>query len=142
MQKECITNGKEEFTVGMVKKVAKEQFKLMKPMIEAIKSKNPYKIAQLEDLRRLEFTDFSVPRNEKLTSTIEKVSKTQQNTKEIPKAIIASTEPKVKQGLDYAEDDLRGLWKEASKTEKTIYQLLVDNEYVDDMSFWQEEGRI
>lgn len=138
----AISSAKEEFTVSMVRKVAKEQFKLMKPMIEAIKSKNPYKIAQFEDLRRLELTDASAPRKEKSTSIIEKVSKTQQETKEIPKAIIASTEPKVKQVLNYAEDDLRRLWKEASKSEKTIYQLLVDNEYVDDMSFWQEEGSI
>ncbi|WP_108671759.1 ATP-binding protein [Peribacillus acanthi] len=142
VQKECITNGKEEFTVGMIKKVAKEQFKLMKPMIEAIKSKNPYKIAQFEDLRRLELTDTSVLRKEISTSTIEKVSKVQQDTKEIPKATIASIEPKVKQVLDYTEDDIRGLWKVASKSEKSIYQLLVDNEYVDDMSFWQEEGSI
>lgn len=142
VQQECVNTNKEEFTVNMVKKVAKEQFQLMKPMIEAIKSKNPYKIAQFEDLRRLELTDASAPRKEKSTSIIEKVSKTQQETKEIPKAIIASTEPRVKQVLNYAEDDLRRLWKEASKSEKTIYQLLVDNEYVDDMSFWQEEGSI
>lgn len=138
----AISSAKEEFTVSMVKKVAKEQFKLMKPMIEAIKSKNPYKIAQFEDLRRLELTYASAPRKEKSTSIIEKVSKTQQDTKEIPKGIIASTESKVKQVLSYAEYDLRRLWKEASKSEKTIYQLLVDNEYVDDMSFWQEEGSI
>ncbi|WP_405026487.1 ATP-binding protein [Lysinibacillus boronitolerans] len=142
VQKECITNGKEEFTVGMVKKVAKEQFKLMKPMIEAIKSKNPYKIAQFEDLRRLELTDISVPRKEKSTSTIEKMSKAKQDTKEIPQSFIASTESNVKQVLDYTEEDLRGLWKEASISEKTIYQLLLDYKYVDDMSFWQEEGNI
>ncbi|OLN21640.1 hypothetical protein BTO30_13825 [Domibacillus antri] len=144
VQKECIANGKEEFTVSMVKRVAKEHFKLMKPMIEAIKSKNPYKIAQFEDLRRLELTDASAPRKEKSTSTstIEKVSKAQQDTKEIPKATKSSTEPEVKQVLDYTEDDLRGLWKEASKGEKTVYQLLVENGYVDDMSFWQEEGSI
>lgn len=142
VQKKCIDNEKEEFTINMVKKVAKEQFKLMKPMIEAIKSKNPYKIAQFEDLRRLELTDISVPRKEKSTSTIEKISKVKQDTKEIPKSIIASTEPNVKQVLDYTEEDLRKLWKEASISEKTMYQLLLDYKYVDDMSFWQEEGNI
>lgn len=139
VQKECITNEKEEFTVNMVKKVAKEQFKLMKPMIEAIKSKNPYKIAQYEDLRRIGFTDSFALIKEKQTSNIEKVSKVQQDiTKEIPKANIVPTQPKAKKVLDFANDDLRRLWKEASQNEKSIYQLMLENDYMDDMSFWQE----
>ncbi|NRG28810.1 ATP-binding protein [Bacillus circulans] len=136
----AISSGKEEFTVNMVKKVAKEQFNLMKPMLEAIRSGNPYKIAQFEDLRKMEFTDVSVLKKEKSTSTTEKNSKVQQYTEGIPKATIASTESKSKKVSDFAEDDLRRLWKEANQNEKSIYQLLVENDYIDNISFWQGEG--
>lgn len=139
VQAMAISNGKEEFTVNMVKKVAKEQFKLMKPMLDAIKSKNPYKIGQYEDLRKMELTDVTVPKKEKTTLSTERVKEIQQEVNEIPKTIIVPAELKAKKIIiEYAEDDLRRLWKEASKNEKSIYQLLIENDYVDDMSLWQE----
>ncbi|WP_052404870.1 hypothetical protein [Bacillus rubiinfantis] len=137
-QKYSIITGREEFTVNMVKRVAKEHFKLMKPMLEAIRSGNPYKIALYEDLRKMELTYDSVPKKEK--STLEKNSKVQQDTKEIPKSTTVSTELKAKKVSDFAKDDFRRLMKEANQNEKSIYQLLVENDYIDNMSFWQGEG--
>lgn len=138
VQAMAISSGKEEFTVGMVKKVAKEQFKLMKPMIDAIKSKNPHKMAQFEDLRRLEFTDAPTPKQEPPVPKITKATPpVQQETKAVHKAAVASIKP----ALNYSKDDLRVLWKDAAKCEKSIYQLLLEGDFVDDMSFWQDAGK-
>lgn len=137
-QEACITNGKEEFTVNMVKRVANEQFKLMKPMIDAVKSKNVYKMAQFEDLRKIELTNVSISDKEKTVQSPAKSKKVEQRPQQKPKIIIETKEQGVKKITSYGEDDLRGLLKNASKSEKSAYQLLLEDGYIDDMSIWQE----
>ncbi len=132
----AISSGKEEFTVNMVKKVAKEQFKLMKPMIEAIKSKNPYKISQYEDLRKIELTDVAT---KKVTQNPAKIVKVEQMRKqsETMKVTNTSNERKVKRFNEYESEDLRRLMKQSTNGEKSVYELLLDNGYIDDMSSWK-----
>ncbi len=136
----AISSGKEEITINIVKKVAKEQFKLMKPMLDAIKSKNPYKIAQFEDLRRIEAnnapnTEMTTLQKERIIQIEKKVKQHQfQNKLAIP------VKQNIKKFADYAEGDLRNLFVQAKKSEKSAYQLLLEKGYIDDMSFWQGDG--
>jgi hypothetical protein len=120
----AISSGKEEFTVNMVKKVAKEQFKLMKPMIEAIKSKNPYKISQYEDLRKIELTDVATRKAAQNSAKIEKVEQMRKKN-EIMKVTNTSNERKGKRFNAYDSDDLRGLMKKSTNVEKSIYGILM-----------------
>ncbi|PAD39541.1 AAA family ATPase [Terribacillus sp. 7520-G] len=53
-QQIAIGSCKEEISIGLVRKVAKERFRLLQPMIDAIRSGNPHRIAKYEDIRRIE----------------------------------------------------------------------------------------
>jgi hypothetical protein len=112
----------------------------MKPMIEAIKSKNPYKMAQFEDLRKMELSDVTTPKKEKPTQSSVKITKVEQevNQNHSSKTTIVPEKQKVKTVADYEEGDLRSLLKQASKSERSAYQLLLENGFIDDMSFWEE----
>ncbi|MFE8698293.1 ATP-binding protein [Cytobacillus sp. FJAT-53684] len=138
VQEVCISIGKEEFTVEMIQKVAKEKFKLMKPMIDAIKSKNIYKMAQFEDLRKIEISDVPISNKEKLIQSPAKIKNVQQ---EVSLNAKKTSEPKVQKGkkvANYKEGDLRGVLKNSNKGEKSPFQLMLENGFIDDMSFWLE----
>ncbi|BAU29723.1 TniB protein [Aneurinibacillus soli] len=141
VQMMAISSGKEEFTADMVNKVAKEQFKLMKPMLEAIKSKNPYKMVQYEDLRRVELSEGTAQKKDNSIPNAKKINKVAQELKQkqirIPKTTIVPKESKAK-NIDYSEDDLRSLLKQASKSERSAYQILLEKGYIDNMRIWQE----
>lgn len=138
VQEMCIANGKEEFTVNMVQKVAKEQFKLMKPMIEAIKSKNVYKMAQFEDLRKIEVSDVPTPKKERIIQSPKQNKKVEQEDQQSTKTTSKTKEQKIRKIADYKEGDLRSLLKNMGKSENSPYQILLDNGFLDDMSLWQE----
>lgn len=135
----AIKSGKEEFTVNMVRRVGRDQFNLMKPMIEAIKSKNPYKIAQFEDLRKMEQTSITPTKENQIPSPI-KVYKAKKESSKNPilNENVISKESKTMKHSVEVEDDLRELLKIASNQDKTVYQLLLENGYIDDMRLWQE----
>lgn len=137
VQEMCIANGKEEFTVNMVQMVAKEQFKLMKPMIDAIKSKNIYKMAQFEDLRKMAISDVRNSDKGKISKSPVKIKKVEKKVEYNSKVINEPKEQRVKKVVDYEEGDLRGLLKKSDKEENTPYQLLLENGFIDDMSLWQ-----
>lgn len=137
VQEKCITNGKEEFTVNMVQQVAKEQFKLMRPMIEAIKSKNIYKMAQYEDLRKMELSNTPYPKKE---NVIQEATKSNNDGKKVHENTKKKSSSKVKKKVrGTVEGDLRELLKKSDKEEKSIHQILGENNLVDDMSLWLAE---
>ena len=138
VQEMCIANGKEEFTANMVQKVAKEQFKLMKPMIDAIKSKNIYKMAQFEDLRKIEISNNSILSKEKIIQSPRNDKKVEQKLQQKPIEIMEQKRQEIKKVTSYKEGDLRGLLIKSDKDENTPNQLLLENGFIDDMSFWQE----
>lgn len=53
-----IMSGKEEITVNLIKQVGKENLRLVRPMIEALKSNDIKQIAKYEDICTLDFEDF------------------------------------------------------------------------------------
>ncbi|WP_431028652.1 ATP-binding protein [Lysinibacillus sp. LZ02] len=123
----AISTGKEAFNVSMVRKVAKEQFKLMQPMIDAIKSKNPYKMHQYEDLRKLAMEQQAQP-----------VMHTAVSPMKVSKQSIAIKNPqpiKVTQEYVYKEDDIRFNYQKAIEA-NTMYDALVKQGYIDGMQHW------
>ncbi|WP_420949733.1 hypothetical protein [Alicyclobacillus tolerans] len=54
VQQFSIEGGFEVITREIIRKVAKDHFRLMKPMLDSLKTGNPYKIAQFDDLRILD----------------------------------------------------------------------------------------
>ncbi|MFJ7371547.1 AAA family ATPase [Lysinibacillus sp. NPDC098008] len=124
----AISSGKEAFTASMVRKVAKEQFKLMQPMIDAIKSKNPYKMHQYEDLGRLEVEQQVQPIKQPRISSV-KVAKQQPITVKKPKLTRGT------QGYTYEENDIRFSYQKNIEA-NAIYDALVKQGYIDDMKSW------
>lgn len=129
----AINGGSEKITVKLIKSVAKEQFKLMRPMINAMKSGNPYKIQQFEDIKtilinedyKFETKDETFKKNMDMNKdkNIEKESRGENNTKE-------------KSSNKLREDDLRYLVLQ--EKDLSCYKVLEDNHYIDDLSFWEE----
>lgn len=54
----AIMSGKEEVTVDLIKSVASENLKLVKPMLNALKSGDVRKIAKYEDICAVDFEEF------------------------------------------------------------------------------------
>ncbi|GBF12604.1 ATP-binding protein [Tepidibacillus sp. HK-1] len=140
IQAMSITSGKEDITVNMIRKVAKEQFKLMRPMIDAIKSKNPYKIAQFEDLRTMDFPTDVLQKKENIAHFMMKTKKTDKKVTQTfnNEQKIDINQRKVKKNNNYADDDLRRLFQQANKSDTSVYQLLLENGFIDDMNSWKE----
>ncbi|NMB27756.1 MAG: AAA family ATPase [Tissierellia bacterium] len=140
-QYKAIVSGEEELTEEIILSVAKEEFKLMKPMLDAIKSKNPYKAIKYEDLRKIEEFNSNLSNTK---SNDKANTKTTRNTN-INKTKIAretldrnnitrSTTQKVKIE-NLKEDDLRLLVDKGNKVGETTYETLLKNGLIDDLSF-------
>lgn len=138
VQEEAILSGKEIITVTLVRKVAKQCFRALKQMLEAIKSKNPYKIAKFEDIQRLEI------KHEVADTTIRQPVKIETHTDETgDRSEVSNTiEPTQnnkrakKNKVIYDQDDLRFILKSSNKDAKVAHKLLLENDYIDDMREW------
>ncbi|USK60402.1 ATP-binding protein [Peribacillus asahii] len=135
VQEMCIASGKEEFTVNMVKRCAEKQFKLMKPMLEAIKSKNVYKMAQFEDLREIGHSPDMLITNQ-IKERIDVIHTDKKIVIETEKKDIEHKKHQDKKVVKNVEGDIRDILKKSGET----YQLLVANGYIDDMALWLEGG--
>ena len=132
----AITSGKETITIDMIKKAAKEKFRLMKPMIDAIRSGNPYKMAKYEDLRTLDLKEEEkvLPVTlshvtQKKENSAEKVVKPSEDTHHSPiKKRIPQT--------DYADNDFRKCIQLSKQNDFRYEQWLTKYGYLDDMTFW------
>ncbi|WP_047154582.1 ATP-binding protein [Aneurinibacillus tyrosinisolvens] len=84
-QVRAISTGKEEITASLIRKVAKENFRLVQPMILALKNGDIKKIAQYEDLRPIEIDAFlneefsSISMNQKIKE-LQQAKKKQEKT--------------------------------------------------------------
>lgn len=136
-QQMAIESGKEELTVTLIKKVAESQFRLMKPMLDAIRSGNPYRVSQYEDIRTIEPINTSrIVMNEQIITKNER-EKTE------PKKLIASKpavpeKKRTKIASDLNKDDVRSLFHQATKSNISPYQLLIEHGLIDDMTVWKE----
>lgn len=132
-QQEAIESGKEKITVKLIRKVAKEKFKLLQPMIDAIRSGNPHKIAKYEDIIRIDRNQLE---DEKIASKKKLHRESNKNIKEE-----STSKPTVKPNKKvnrqrYNENDLRYLLQQGLKSDQTSYQVLIENGYIEDATEW------
>ncbi|WP_162800260.1 ATP-binding protein [Oceanobacillus zhaokaii] len=136
-QQLAIENGKEELSIDLIKKLAKEKFRLLQPMLEAIRSGNPHKIAKYEDIRRIDLEKPVVTKIKEMRKQEPVNTKRQEEVKVVENT--AEPRKKVKR-KEYKEDDLRYLLQQGVENEKTPYQVLLENEYIEDATKWIEAG--
>lgn len=140
-QQVAIQTGKEEISIPLIKKVAKEKFKLLNPMLEAIRSGNPYRIAKYEDIRKLEVVD-NVP-----VGNVDKCIGVKNGRKQVVDKVVnevtTSTETqkkKIRQRYTFKEEDLRYLLQQGLKEDRSPYDVLSENGFIDEMKDWIMEG--
>ncbi|KGX85875.1 ATP-binding protein [Pontibacillus litoralis] len=134
-QQRAIESGKEELSIGLIKKVANEKFRLLQPMLNAIRSGNPHKIAKYEDIRKIELEESSIKQNRAVRKE-EQVRKKKEYNAEPPEKV---EKPKKKTKYkEYPEDDLRNLLPQGAKEDKSPYQLLLENNYIEEVTTWIE----
>lgn len=141
-QQEAIKKGIEKISIRLIKKVAREKFRLLQPMLDAVRSGNPYKIAKYEDIRKIE---LEIPTNgleseqENTRVIIEKLNHVKQYEK-VPKQTKSKVTKNDKTITGYKKGDLRYLLQKGQEEEKTPYQVLFENNFIDDMSIWKYWG--
>ncbi|GIP52958.1 ATP-binding protein [Paenibacillus vini] len=135
VQQMAIYSGKEEITVETVKRTVKENFKMMKPMLDSLRSGNPYKIAKYEDLRRIEETHNK--RIERLDQPEKKMKQNIIKVNQVADTISSSIKPKHKILRDYTNDDIRKVFIQANKSDVSPCLLLLEKGYIDEMSIGQ-----
>ncbi|NRG47714.1 ATP-binding protein [Bacillus sp. CRN 9] len=140
-QQVAIQTGKEEITIALIKKVAKEKFKLLNPMLEAIRSGNPYKIAKYEDIRKLEITDTEfVDKVDKQVKVENRRKQTVDKFMDEVKSPIQPPKKKIRRYETYEKGDLRFLLQQGLKADKSPFDVLLENFFIDNMTDWIEEG--
>ena len=128
----------EVITPEIIRRVAKDHFRLMKPMLDALKTGNPYKIAKFDDLRILDAKERAssphpAPPVQKRTNGVKKETKATN-----PPPIIE----KPKRNVDYRDGDLRRFFRVA-KQENVAPETVLEREgYIDDMKVWTEGGKL
>ncbi|MCK1997506.1 hypothetical protein MPH47_09780 [Psychrobacillus psychrodurans] len=108
----------------------------MEPMLDAIRSDNPYKIAKYEDIRRIEKTSIGTGVHKTHKVSDEENLKAEVNNK----LVDLSTREKKSKRIAYEEGDLRLLLKKGVEEEKSPYEVLLENGWIDDMAHWNEDS--
>lgn len=131
-QQEAIETGKEELSIGLIKKVARERFRLLEPMVDAIRSGNPHRMSKYEDIRRIDIEKISVSKDKEIKKPAPARKKSQEKTKAV-KHVKPNKKNEIK---DYMEDDLRYLLQQGVGSDLTPYQVLLENGYIEDATNW------
>ncbi|QSO48505.1 ATP-binding protein [Alicyclobacillus mengziensis] len=136
VQQFSIEHGLETITPEIIRRVANHSFRLMKPMLNALKTGNPYKIAQFDDLRILNAKEptsspIPAPPVQKRTNVAKK------DTKETRPTTVVE---KPKRNVDYREGDLRRCFRIAKQEDVAPETVLEKAGYIDDMTFWTDGG--
>jgi hypothetical protein len=136
-QYKAITTGKEEITIDIIRKAAKEQFQIMQPMLDAIKSKNSFKMSRFQDIKRIDFDlNNQVKKVEVKTNNNIQQKPTEKKTNIVVKTEVISNNHKATKRLD--DNDLRKLVGEGKKNNISPHDVLLKNDYIDDMSLWKD----
>jgi hypothetical protein len=136
-QYKAITTGKEEITIEIVRKAAKEQFQIMQPMLDAIKSKNPFKMSKFQDIQRIDLDlNNQIKKAETKASNKIQQKAIEKKTNIIEKIEAANNNHKTAKQLD--DGDLRKLVGEGKKNNISPHDVLLKNDYIDDVTFWKE----
>ncbi|MCF8564690.1 ATP-binding protein [Alicyclobacillus tolerans] len=136
VQQYSIERGLEVITPDIIRSVAKDNFRLMKPMLDALRTGNPYKIAQFDDLRILDTKERTSSSNP--THPVQKGTKA--TRKVMNETYPAPVAEKPKKNVDYRDGDLRRCFRIAKQEDVAPETVLVKAGYIDDMTFWTDGG--
>jgi hypothetical protein len=136
-QYKAITTGKEQITVDIIRKAAKEQFQIMQPMLDAIKSQNLFKISRFQDIQRLGLQQNTQVKTVGVKTT-DKIQHEQSNKKTNTLQVNEPSKISPKTNKELSDDDLRKLIEEGKKTNNSPHDVLFKNGYIDEMSCWKE----
>ncbi|NBD25634.1 ATP-binding protein [Paenibacillus glycinis] len=139
-QRLSISSEREELTLDVIKKTVKENFKLMKPMLDALRSGNPYRINQYEDLRKNEV--FKVKEQSGLDIESKLIRKGEESKVSPQDALEVQRFQRAvnKKKFNLAVDDIRRSFFEGKSKGVPIYQILKDEGFIDDMNMWEGTG--
>lgn len=131
-----ISSGKEDITVEIIKKVARDNFKLVQPMIKALKSGSIREISRFEDLYIPNF-DVNEIRNT-LIKDIKLSRETLKQTERIKreKVDIQLEDKKARQPIilsELSKDDIRFIVYDGSNKNKNAYDTLKEYGYIKDI---------
>lgn len=138
VQADLLSNGDEKITTKAIKDAAKKHFSLMAPMISAIRSGNPYKMEQFEDIKAILNESANAPEasaksSAKSCNTSKKAEIQNNGTDYIKKG----KRVKENQGVKELEKgDLRLLIQKSE--EKSNHEVLKAEGYVDELISWKE----
>ncbi|MBO2945617.1 ATP-binding protein [Paenibacillus sp. F411] len=133
VQHMAIHSGKEELTVDIVKRTVRDNFKMMKPMLDALRSGNPYKISKYEDLRKSE------EKNNIRSEVLAQPTKNNNEARSRERTVATSIKLKSKMKQDYEFNDIRSILDQANKSGTSAYQLLLEHGYIDEMTYKQDD---
>lgn len=136
-QKIAIEKGLEILNKEIIEKVADEEFKLLAPILEAIRSKNPSKLIRYDDVSRI---NTSLVNTQEIKSTVvskKKSAKESENiTKKITEEIIKEVKTKKKIKVsELGERDIRRIVIEGLSTGLDEYESLKKNGNIDNLEF-------
>ncbi len=155
-QAEAINSGKEEVTPKIIRKVAKEKFKLVRPMLNALKTNNLREIAKFDDINLMDIdfkdtltrTKESIKLDLKAKEMINKGKKQQQDNvnEDRKKAVRTNIRSKVKPLQDdkvvnesggskdnkdeFNKEDIRFVVEQGKGNNKSTYESLKESGYI------------
>lgn len=135
-QQKAIEIEKEEITVNLVKNIAKEKFRLLRPILDAIRSGNPHKIAKYQDIIRIDVENSNSNTIKEIQIIEPKKRKKQYPEVENP-VNVRNIRNKNLKGLQ--EGDLRLLLEVSENSQKSPYQVLHEFGYIESTQNWIEE---
>lgn len=136
IQKRAIESGREEITIELIDKVWDREFKLVNPMVEAIKSNNIAKKMKFEDIQEIEVSKL-INKENKIVKDKEEKSKAHDNSFQA-KSKEENTVKKIKVS-DLSNDDIRKIVLFGKKKNKTVYESLKEKEIVKSIDEVMEE---
>lgn len=134
----AISTGKEEITATLIRKVAKEKFKLVQPMIKALKSGNAREIAKYEDISivNLNLDDLLniTKQTIDINYMIEKIQKNKEQDKQNVSAVEKENKSRTKKVKNKKElinpQDIRYIVDKGKNDGKSAYEALKESGYI------------
>ncbi|MTI67935.1 MAG: ATP-binding protein [Firmicutes bacterium] len=135
VQAKAISSGKEQITTKLIRKVAKENLRLVQPMIKALRSGNLREIAKYEDISigNVDFSDIlnKTKQNIDMNYMLEKVQKNKEKENQSNKIVVKEENNKSKRPKAKKEPinphDIRYIVNEAKKDSKSPYEALKES---------------
>lgn len=141
VQQAAIETGREQITINLIKTTAKQVFRGMQKMLKAIKSQNPYQLAQYEDIQMIDRIGSTIKLNKNIINREEICTNILKQTKEISEEVLkedkSTADTLKRKKISYSEEDLRRLHNPVSKLiGANVYEKLYELGYIAGIESW------